>query len=393
MLLGLSLFNLAAAFGKTKGEELPKRARQIRKREKEEVKPEVHMVADIAEQEAKAVIAQQETQTQAQAQTQQLSTMQQTVRAVAIVVWSVSAVVFFGSMVFNYPFGLGKAALSLLPGIPHVATLSLDASDQPLQPGGPVPLTVLLDSNGEVVTSVKATIQFDPNVAGYESYVLADPTHGSVKVSNPQPSLVELVFSLEQPHAFKKEALATITFVSKQAGDTTFGIDFDRSAVLKRNQEQHQNILGKVTDAEVRLPEPQSTTVRCAGLGFAGAELQQVDRWKDFSQGTILPGEQSNWVSLTNDVGVLCGHEGSQGYVIIAAPQGMVSRLTLRQKNQVRPLDVATALIRWTIEGQSFSAIPLPNADQPEPFSLTVLFGSGEEIRWPEAGSAQFVFE
>ncbi len=258
-MLGMSLFNLGAVWSKQRGGKMPYRVRNIRKKHTEEVDSEVQHVADIAEKEAQIVLAleqeQQEESTQ-QLQEESGAMLQKIIRYAAISAWTLSASVIFSSAIFNYPFALGKGMMSILPGVPHVAELSLQAEKKYYKINEQANIAVYLDTNNEQVDFVKLTVYYDPSLLAFDDYAINQEYFDSLekRVIDEDQGLICLSFrSSNGGIALAKSEVAMFHFDALQGAKTCdVRIEKSESAVIKYSAGAN-NILGKTSSASFRI--------------------------------------------------------------------------------------------------------------------------------------------
>ncbi|MEA1926487.1 MAG: hypothetical protein U9M90_04615 [Patescibacteria group bacterium] len=259
LMLGMSLFNLGAVWSKQRGGKMPYRVRNIRKKHTEKVDSETQYVADIAEKEAQIVLAleqkQQEESTQ-QLQEELGAMLQKIIRYAAISTWIFSASVIFSSAIFNYPFALGKGIMSIFPGVPHVAELSLQTEKKYYKVNEQASIAVYLDTNNEQVDLVKLTIRYDPSFLAFNDYVIDQKYFDSLekRTINKDQGLICLSFrNSDGGIAIVKSEVAMFHFDTLQEAKTCgVSIEKSESAVIKHNTGAN-NILGKTSSASFRI--------------------------------------------------------------------------------------------------------------------------------------------
>ncbi|MDA3815146.1 MAG: hypothetical protein PF549_02155 [Patescibacteria group bacterium] len=171
LMLGLSLFNLGAAWNKTEGWNTAKRSKKLRVKEKDQIDEEVVVFAEIAEEEAEKAIKERSGFQKEQVVEKIETTLSQKIyRTTAVGLLSVALGVFATSMIFNAPFSLGKGLLSLLPGNPHMAVFSLSSEKEVVNAGDDFTVIARLDSAGEQVDDLKLVINYNPSLVSFEKH-------------------------------------------------------------------------------------------------------------------------------------------------------------------------------------------------------------------------------
>jgi len=323
LLLGLSFLNFGTGWGKQKAKSIPRRAQNIRKTTQEELDSEIQQVADIAEEEAQDVInqvtqeQQQMQQMQLQAQTQTRS--QQFLRYATVGGWGVAMAVFFTSMVFNTPFSLGKAVLSLLPGEPHVAVLSLQPQQDRMFVGDTVEVDLKLATNKEEVNYFKAVINYDPQVLRFKKMEIDrtkfdDPEKNKI---DPQKGRIELIVKRKEgSSAFKKDTIAKIYFEAiADSPETQIALSQKESLVLKDKKGKKYNILGKVVAGKVKIHPKLVQEIKCQKLDIVGSRMNKAE-WERLTKSAPIPlKDGGKWLSIPQSgFSLLCAYS-DDGYL------------------------------------------------------------------------------
>lgn len=400
-MLGLSLFSFGSSVGREGAEQAPKRAKQVRRREQEEVQPEVQLVANIAEEEAKAVIVEQQMETDQQLmQTQdlRLSNAQLAVRVAAVAVWTFGAAVFFGSMVFNYPFSLGKAALSLLPGTPHIATLRLSAEKNVVEQGENITVDVQLDSNTEPVEAAKLLLTYDPALLKFQGFNLEKEFFPQAHIDTGKAGAVSLILEpMVKPVEIQQRKIAQVHFVAlKKSEPAAVGIDQDQSAVLSLKNGKREDILGAVFGVEFKITEVRSWQLNCRKLEeqMPPADGSVEEYWKNFGKGDILPNSKIGWMDISEKSAFVCAQTDEQGYFYVYSEAAAPNKVVIHSNQQELAVGKEGIIASWQEDRRNFAVFQIPQewlARQ----NITVDFiaGSGEKIVWPEQGTANIKFE
>lgn len=259
LMLGMSLFNFGAIWNKQQGGQISRRTRNLRHQEREEMDSETQEIAMIAEREANVAMMteqSQERESQQQLQEESMSGVQSVVRYAAISAWAISATLLFSSSIFNYPFALGKGMLSFLPGIPHVAKISLNTEKEYYKLGQAVPVMAVLNSNNEKVESVKIVINYDSTVLKLNDYFVDQTDFDSLEeraIDHVKGEILLSIRSATGGKVFKNEQIAVFNFDAlKKTHNCKVEIDKDSSSVVKYDT-RSDNILGDVSASSFKI--------------------------------------------------------------------------------------------------------------------------------------------
>ena len=256
-MLGMSLFNFGAVWNKQRGGQTPQRAKNIRKKQQEQENQLIQEVAAIAEQEAEKVMLEeriQEQESQQQLQEETMTFFQKFARYAAISVWAFSASIIFSSAVFNYPFALGKGMLSLLPGVPHVASLSLDTQQDYYKVGDKVKVDVLLETNKEEVDLVRLAVKYDPTVLEFSDYEFDQELFDSLEERSINKRKGEMIISFKRAGegiALSKQEIGAFYFDTIVTAECDIDLIKSQSAVVGHSESV--NILGKTNSTQFRV--------------------------------------------------------------------------------------------------------------------------------------------
>ena len=157
MLLGLSIFNLGGFFHQS-DQAVPRSAGNFRRKEDSNVNPEIRGMMKVVEEEAELAIS-QKGKTYRNLEKERFSPGQKILRYSLVSVWTISAGIFFSSLIFNAPFALGRLVLSALPGTVHSAFLELTSTEKVYLSGEKIKLDLNLKSL-EGVSSAKVFVEF-----------------------------------------------------------------------------------------------------------------------------------------------------------------------------------------------------------------------------------------
>ncbi len=251
LMLGLSLFGLGTRTSRGQDRLMPKKVRNIRKEEKENLSAEQQEMLSSVEEEAKKSIQEEETQQQKEEQDSYsvLTRQQAVLRYAALSVWVIGFGFFFSSLVFNTPFALGKKFMSVLPGNPHLAKMSLAAERR--DEGSQLVVFLRADSSGDSVHFLKANLNFDRETMYLDKYEINQDKISKVgmeeKISN-NSSQTKLNFNFESSGKnFKNDEVAKLYFtLRKNEGSVKVGINQEESLMLSKKEDKTENILGEV---------------------------------------------------------------------------------------------------------------------------------------------------
>lgn len=391
-MLGLSLFNLGAAYNKDRAEEVPRQARQIRKRELEQLKPESQMIAEIAEQEGKTVIEQQQIQQQTQQQIsmEALTSSQIAVRAVALTIWTATAGVFFASMIFNTPFGLGKAVLSALPGIPHTTILSLKPLLKYVETGDTAQVEMLLDSNGQSIRFVKADISYDPQLLTFDRFEVDESVFDKVKKIDAKQGAFTLLFERSgNAKEFSDETIARLFFQAKDDdGVATLSLKKDGSLALTPDEDGYSNALGRVESATLRVALPLKIEIPCQPL--PSDPNVNKDVFKETLIENVSPNAPSSAVSLDDKRALLCSHYRQNVYLTYSGQQGDVPRFDIN--NGAIEIKKDQNIMTWQQDGREMTVVSFEKIEQKKT-PMVLWLEDDKEYRWPEKGKGELVIK
>jgi hypothetical protein len=398
-MLGLSMFNFGAAWNKMRGGEMPRKARNIRKRTQEDLDQDVKEIASIAEEEAQVVLAskqikQQESQQQLQAET--MSITQKAFRYAAVSVWVASAGLIFSSAIFNYPFALGKGMLSLLPGIPHMAALRLETDSNFYEVGEEIPVKVILDSGGDNVKAALLLIRYDSAQLDFEKFELNrqlfDVSKDFLSDSERGVISVALENSLQEVVA-RKDSVATFVFSAKQEGLSTISLDQKDSLILKKTKAgEYANVLGKVSEVQPRIVSAKDQELFCLKTENFGE-----DGWERIAEGGILPSETSRWNEINSDWGFVCSYdEFGILYILISGPNDGLKNIQLEVDEKDSNMTFGVAK-KWQQGDSHFFGTTLTGGDIERIRSLgnvsLKIDLQDQQLKWPKKGHADLVLQ
>ena len=406
LLLGLSFLNFGSSWGSQRAKSVPRRSQNIRKQTQEEVDTEIQQVADIAEEEATNVMnqemEQQEEQHEMQQQTQ--TRTQLVLKYATIGGWGLAMAVFFTSAIFNQPFGLGKAALSLLPGEPHVATLSAVAEKSLWQIGENVVVDIKLATNQEKVNYFKMTIVYDPTIIEFQKIDI-DINKFELLEQNEidqREGIIRLIAKKSgEGEDFKKDIIAKITFKAlKKDNKVKVSLLQNESLVLKTKREDNKgyNILGRVRTAEFKIVEEFNKVVKCQSIDIVRSRMDKK-QWEWLINGAPIPlKDGNNWIEVGEKTSLLCVYSSDESIYLLVHSDRKVENINLMNKLTGNKASIVEA-DDWSSGNNYFHTIIIDSSklikEKPNKFrDLVISFEVDEKtVRWPEKGLCEFVME
>lgn len=259
LMLGMSLFNFGMIWSKKSVERVPRKTRNMRK-QTEEVDVEVQEIADLAEREAQIVMLTEqlsERESQQQLQDEETIFAPKFFRYAAISLWVFSATILFSSAVFDYPFIVGKGMLSLLPGIPHTAKVTLKTSQEQYQIGDQASVFAYLDTRGDQVEFIKLSLVYNSEQLSLDGFSANKEYFEIVDRQNVDGESGRANFLIKtkgKGAAFDEKKLAAIRFKTTQkSADSAINLNKGESVVVKADNKR--NILGKIKNVSFSIVE------------------------------------------------------------------------------------------------------------------------------------------
>ena len=321
LMLGLSLFNLGAAWNKANGWNTMKRSKRLRIKEKDQLDAEEAIIAQVAEDEAEKAIKENSVSQQQQATAvRDLSLSQKLYRAVAIGTISIAVGIFATSMIFNTPFAIGKGMLSLLPGNPHLAVWFLKSNKEEVHSEENFMVMAGLDSAGETVDKFKLVVEYNPNLITFnsknfsESFLIQEN-----QVSDNKRELIIKNKSDFAPKIFSKEDLVELEFQSKKMtskNEAVISINQEKSLIVSKNNGMSRNILGDSEGTSLLILGDINKDLRCQKIEKV---VGTVGFWKNFVAGSDSVDRSGYWQDL-GDTGIICGYSKDYIYLSIVSP-------------------------------------------------------------------------
>ena len=403
-LLGLSFLNFGSSWGGQRAKSVPRRTQNIRKETQEEVDSEIKQIADIAEKEAMDVIdhemQQQEQQHEMQQQTQ--TRTQLTLKYAAVGGWGVAMAVFFTSMIFNQPFGLGKAVLSVLPGEPHVAILSVVTEKTVWQVGENMEVNIQLSTNEEKANYFKATIVYEPTILELQKMEVDRNKFNILEQNtiNKENGVITLIArKTGEVEDLKKDTIAKLTFKTLQKSrGTKIGLDQSKSVVIKTKKEDNKgyNILGRVKGAELKIVGRFDEAIKCTEIDVVQSRVDR-QQWEWLINSAPVPlKEGNNWVNLSEETALLCAHSNDGSIHMLVYSNKKIEELKIintltGDKAEIIKTD------KWSSNGGNFYTITMDGnkmtKEKPNKFRdlVITLKANGEKLRWPNKNSGEII--
>jgi hypothetical protein len=405
-LLGLSFLNFGSSWGGQRAKSTPRRAQNIRKETQEEVDSEVKEIADIAEKEAADVINREMQQQEQQQQLQQKAQTrtQVTLKYAAVGGWGIAMAVFFTSAIFNQPFGLGKAVLSLLPGEPHVATLTLGAEKSLWQVGEEVEVNVQLATNQEKVNYFKTTIVYEPELLKLQKMDIDKDKFNIVeenKIDQKSGVITIVARKTGEVEDLKKDTIAKLTFKAlEKSNKVSIKLDQTKSLVIKTKEEDGRgyNILGRVKGLSLKIVGEANQSIKCAEIDVVQSRMDR-QQWEWLVNSAPIPLKSgNNWVDVADKTSLLCAYASDGSIYLLAYSDEVIKELEVMNTSTGNKTKIVKT-DKWSIEGGNFYAVILDGnkmvKELPNKFrNIVISFRTGEEKqRWPEKNAGEIVLQ
>ena len=404
-LLGLSFLSFGSSWGRQRAKGTPRRAQNIRKETQEELDSEVKAIADIAEKEAQDVINQQmQQQTQQQQMQQQTQTRTQAIlRFATIGGWGVAMGVFFTSMIFNQPFGLGKAVLSLLPGEPHVAVLTANTNKDTYQVDEDIKVDINLATNQEKVNYFKIAINYEPTILELEKINIDKNKFDSLEsssVDKKNGNIIIVAKKTGRAENLKKDIIASLTFKALQKTDKAyFKIRQQDSLVIKKkNNGRSYNILGKTKNAKFKITKKINQLMKCTQVDIVKSRMDR-EQWEWLINSAPIPlKEGNNWVYINNDISLLCAYSNDGGVYILIHSDKNIKDAQLVNTITGKVADIVKK-DKWTVGDNNFYELIFNSNQFTKELSnklkniKIILDVGGNHYRWPGRGSGEVLLQ
>jgi hypothetical protein len=405
LMLGLSLFS----FGMTlrgQGKAKPKKAKNIRFKEQEQLQQEQQQIANMAEQEALAVLeetqaseSQEQQRHQREAQQEQQTLFETVLRYGVVGIWAVSATLFFTSAIFNKPFGLGKAALSLLPGNPHTAIITLRTDSKYYQEGDAVEVQAWINSNGEPLEFVKLFLAFDKEKVEFEKFQIREAAFDRVVERKINPEEGTVMLALRKSRGVltaENQKIASFHFRAKEkTAQTPIALSWENSLVVKdeAKEDASYNILGKAVQAEFKILPASHQEVSCHS--FAVNEVLAREEWERLIKGSPVGDGKNNWVQLQQESGgaFLCGYTEKRLLLLLGLPREEDSYANLEVKlgSKIQKKSFSESLDQWQMGSQKYWLFSFnrPEEQYLQEAQVTLKDRHGNQEVWPSRGRAK----
>lgn len=250
LMLGISLFGIGTSWNKTDAQVPHKRVRNLRKKEQDNLNKDDQILSNVVEEEARGVISEQQKQKQEQVQLEEslAFNMQRFFRFGVLVIWAVAASFFLSSLIFNQPFSLGRGMLSILPGNPHSAILTLESIKKNYKLDEKIEINLNLNTKKEEANLLRIFITYDEEKISFlRSQIKNRNITGSARENLGE---VELILDVSnEREVFDSEDIVTLFFNSKGSSvedEYKVSINQDKTRVFNEGN----NILGKVSSAK-----------------------------------------------------------------------------------------------------------------------------------------------
>ena len=345
IMLAMSLFNFGAIWTSRQTKQAPKRVKNVRQKELEEVDQEIEEVALIAERHAEDVIAAEQLgQTDTQESQQQLEKedniiFQQIMRYAAVAVWTVSLGVIFSSVLLDYPISFGKGILSLVPSYSQTATIGLEPRSNFFQENEPIEVDIFIETRVKEVDEISLAVQFNPEFLEFDGLIEEVGIFKKIEVKkiDAKKGIVTIIFKggTSDANLKDKQKIANLKFSG------TAGVEQQKVAVLKEesgviadtsNEKNSQavNFLGKTKDANFLVLSEFGRDIMCGEIknNFAMSEIPQ-QAWEDVIFETKLPKNGLSWQEV-----------GSQTYFLCAVGVSDQLHLLVKRKGDFKKVDL-----------------------------------------------------
>jgi hypothetical protein len=406
VLLGLSFLNFGSSWGGQRAKSTPRRAQNIRKETQEEVDSEVKEIADIAEKEAADVINQEmQQQEQRQEMQQQAQTRTQaTLKYAAVGGWGIAMAVFFTSAIFNQPFDLGKAVLSLLPGEPHVAMLTVGGEKNSWQVGENVEVNIQLATNEEKVNYFKTTVIYESEFLELQKMDIDKNKFNIVeenKVDQKNGVIAIVARKTGEGNNLKKDIIAKLTFKAlKKSDKVNIKLDQTKSLVIKTKKEDNKgyNILGKVKGFNFRIVRKVEQAMNCMQIDVVQSRMDK-QQWEWLVNSAPIPLEGgNNWVDITDETSLLCAYSEDGSIYILAYSDKKIEELEIMNTATGSKIEIIK-IDEWRVSEGNFYAVIIDGnkmvKELPNKFrNIVISFNTGEEKqRWPEKNAGEIILQ
>ena len=328
LMLGLSLLGFGTSARGNQTAQLPKRIKNLRQKEKQQIELESQELLAMIETEARAAVQrenleQEQTdllQMRQQDSLNKLTVSQRIFRFSVLGVWGGSVGLFFTSLIFNAPIDLGKKVLSALPGVPHTASLKIKLAEES-KDGDKMKADLLFDSDEYPVVFTRSVLKYDPEKIEFSGYQLLHKNCREIKINELKrdgQDILEIIFQPEKAVAFEQEKIIQLNFDTIK-GNELAKIDLiqSESLVIAGTEEGEHDILGSVSGVKFLTKEEKAKTV-AAGLVFGDENPADVANWQEFIKGNLSKEGSGYWQELDNERSFVCGKKGDEIYFLLA---------------------------------------------------------------------------
>lgn len=406
-MLGLSLLGLGSSARGGQTSQLPKKIKNLRQKEQEQLKAEDQKLLTMIESEARTTIAEEEQQRQIQELQQKrqqdslskLNIGQKIFRYSVLGVWTVAAGLFFSSLIFNAPMSLGKKVLSALPGNPHTAVMKMELSDQAAG-NGKMTVDLSLDSDNYPVQFVKALITFEATKLDFLGYQIGKDRYSEVKIAEAKTDkegkkALEIILKPEEERILKNDKIVQLNFETIKGGEIA-KVDFYQPdcLVISKNQDGENNILGRVAGVKFLTKEPEARIkVQCQNFD-ENENPNNAGAWQSLINGRLIPDEENYWQEIDNESSFVCAKKAGKIYLLLvqlfksAKP---ISGAAISFQNEAEDgLDKnnSSKIFSWKEKDVEFSVFEFNLKDEEINKKNFFVEFSGENyiVKWPSAG-------
>jgi hypothetical protein len=409
LMLGLSLLGFgSSARGSSQTAQLPKRIKNLRQKEKQQVELDSHELLTMIEKEAQAAVRQENLeqdqadllQMRQQDNLNKLTVGQRIFRFGVLGVWGISIGTFFTSLIFNTPIDLGKKVLSVLPGIPHTASLKVALSEESKN-GDKIKTNLLFDSDEYPVVFTRSVLKYDPEKIEFSGYRLLHKNCREIRVNELKRDdyeILEIIFQPEKAAAFEQEKIIQLDFDTIR-GNELVEIDLiqPESLVIANTKEGEYDVLGSVSGVKF-LTKEEKTKMMTAGLAFSDENPADVANWQEFIKGNLSKEGSGYWQELDDDKSFVCSKKGDEIYFLLAQLNENEKETGVREIKKIA-LNIQSGEGSDEYSGQRVSAWESGEAifsifkfqtDNHITDSINFFaefFGDNYAVKWPAAGS------
>lgn len=327
LMLGVGIFGFGVGLKQGEDTTMPRRFRNIRKREQRKTSLEIEKLDKILDEETREAIQKVELEKlQNKASAFEKENFAERLFQYGLIgIWLVSAAVLFGSLIFNFPFALGKGVLSLLPGVPHTGSIYLVVEKTSFDVEEKIKIDLLIDSDGEDFTNFSIKIDvpqeklvFDRMESSTEELKLSLINRGSFLEIKGEPKTGSLVLNKKKVASFYFDTASVL--VDKILTDLVsekieLSSNFEGSMLVTRKKDGEFNTLGKIVPAKFFIASLQTVEVSCFPITISNLNSDQS--WQEFIYGPALK-KESAVLSFGMGWSAECFFDGNKKYLVIS---------------------------------------------------------------------------